>query len=234
MKKEKIYNLKPSAYNLKFFWRYLSSFFLERVVESTSSEINPCLEVWYVYGKYTLNTDKANYSYGSLHNVLTKAFRFLKIGDRSIENVLVLGFGAGSAVSILLEDYKMDCKITAVEKDPVVIRLANKYFNIDRFTGLELVCDDAYEYVQHSKNTFDLILVDVFIDIEVPACFEEEIFLKALKSRMSENSVLLFNHVCHTKESTQATKDLARIMDVVIGETKIMQIGGNMMLIYYN
>ena len=71
-----------------------------------SSEINGPLEVTYINGKKVLDTKNANYSYGSLQKILK--FGLTKIDLKSVENILILGMGAGSVIQSLREtfDYK--------------------------------------------------------------------------------------------------------------------------------
>jgi hypothetical protein len=52
-----------------------------------------------------LNTYNANYSYGSLQDAFRFVFKKIKIEDKKIKNILVLGFGCGS-VAALFNGYK--------------------------------------------------------------------------------------------------------------------------------
>ena len=47
----------------------------------------------------------------------------------NFKKVLLLGMGAGSIIKLLQEKYDINCSITAIEKDEVVIELAKKYFD---------------------------------------------------------------------------------------------------------
>ena len=173
--------------------RHISSYLLPVVIRRRKGEITLYLEVLLVNGKYVLDTSSVNYSYGGLHKVFQKTFIYFNLKKLEFENVLILGFGAGSVASILTEEYGMKCKIIGIEKDSVVIDLAKKYFNIDRFKNLELVHESAYTYVQHIDRKFDLIIMDVFVDETVPKMFHEENFLQHLNRILSNNGVLFYN-----------------------------------------
>lgn len=123
------------------------------IVEKRKGTVTPYLEVVKSNGKYVLNSDNANYSYGGLHALFNAFFKRIAIKKYDIKSVLVLGMGAGTVVSLLKQKYKIDCYITAVEKDDVVIELAKKYFEIEKFKALNIVNDDAFEYVKttHKK-----------------------------------------------------------------------------------
>ena len=179
---------------------HIFSYLAGRLVEQVESELNGTLFVYHINGKYILNTANGNYSYGPLHKGFKKAFDRLDVKTRAIENVLVLGFGAGSIVSILQEEYNLNCKITAVEYDPVIIELGEKYFNTQRFHNLTLQLTDAYDFVLNNNQTYDLIAFDVYNDDSIPSKLESPKFLKALKGLLKSNGMLVFNKDTHSPD----------------------------------
>ena len=92
------------------------------------SKYNGILEIIRVGEKKLLNSRRANYSYGALEQVLDVGLGQVK-ADRAAP-VLVLGMGGGSVLNLLRKKYSYYGKITAVERDPVVIEIAQKEFNI--------------------------------------------------------------------------------------------------------
>lgn len=212
-----------------FFLSYLYSI----SVEKTSSVYNPVLEVSIENGKYVLNADHSNYSFGSLHTIFLKAFQKLRIGEKQMDKVLLLGFGAGSVPAMLFEEFDLNCHITAVEIDEKVIELAKKYFNIQRFKNLKLIRADAFEYVQSCNHKFDMIVVDIFIDNKVPVQFESVKFLGALKRLMNNNSQLLFNKI--VQQGTKASYEkFKQNMTEVFGEYQVLNIFNNAVIVVGN
>jgi spermidine synthase len=135
----------------------------------------------------------------------------LKVKERHIDSALILGFGAGSIVSILQEEYQLDCRITAIEYDPVILELGQKYFNTQRFSNLNIQLTDAYDFVLNNDAIYDLIAFDVYIDDSIPDKFETIEFLNALKNRLSKNGMLVFNKDTHSpdmKKQLGKTEDL--------------------------
>ena len=65
--------------NIKVF---IKSFFDDKTIEKTSSQINPYLEIKKEKGKYILNSKNVNYSYGGLHKAFQKIFRRKERGFR--------------------------------------------------------------------------------------------------------------------------------------------------------
>jgi spermidine synthase len=70
-----------------------------------------------------------------------------------MESVLVLVAG-GSVIKTLVHKIKFKGKIIGVEIDPHIIAIANQYFKLDEVEQLEIVIDDAFEFVlKQKKNT---------------------------------------------------------------------------------
>ena len=200
--------------------KFLSSFLFSYKAEERKSDVSGAIEVVYSNGKYVLDTTHVNYSFGGLHEVFQKAFGQFNIKQREIKNVLILGFGAGSVASILQKEYGKEVEMVGVEKDKVVIELAKKYFLIDQYKRLTLHCDDAYHFVLNNPRTgFDLIIVDIFIDLLVPEKFQEEKFLSALNKLLSENGILFYNFIARDEKTRDKGAQLYKQMNALIGKT---------------
>jgi spermidine synthase len=211
------------------------SYIIGRVIVRESSEINPVLEVVHMNGKYLLNAENANYSWGTLKKVFEVAFRKLNIKNREIHEVLILGFGAGSVASILTDHYKMNCAITGVEKDKKVIEIADRYFNINRFKKLNIIYDDAFNFLKKNTEKFDLIIVDVYIDNSVPQQCESNDFLQYIKLSLSNNAMVIFNKMYFDKKSEKSAKELYDRFSNVMGDASYLKVHRHHtnMMIYY-
>lgn len=206
------------------FKKRIGSFFRPQSVEKSKSEISPMLEVVCCKGKYMLDSGRANYSFGGLHSIMQKVFSKFEIRDREIKNVLLLGFGAGSIASILQKEYKKKLKIIGVEKDPVVVDLAKKYFSLGKFKDLELYTEDAYDFVRNCNNKFDMIVMDVFVDVNVPDKFLEKEFISSLGDLLSVRGILFFNLVVYTERIRDKGNVLFNHMNELIGQTDWMRL----------
>jgi spermidine synthase len=220
---------------IKYLINTAQSYLLGRIVERTQSNINSFLEVVHVNGKYILNSENANYSYGTLQKVFEIEFNRLNIIKRPIRDVLILGFGAGSIASILLDKYRLNCNITGVEKDQKVIYLANKYFNVQKFKNTEIICADAYDFMINNKTLYDLIIVDVYINCLVPVNIESELFLSQVKKSLKEKGLVIFNKMIFNKETDKSAKTLYETFSHVMDTSeyhKIHKHHTNLMLVY--
>lgn len=160
-------------------------------------------------GKKVLDSKNANYSYGSLEKVLDYGLSLTK-AERSSE-VLVLGLGGGSVLGLLRKKYKYTGKITAVEIDPAVIDIALSEFDIKRFEPLELLCEDACEFVQKSSAKYGLIIIDIFIDINVPLQFFSSHFWDNIPKLLEDKGEVIFNAGIHTAHKEETDKVLTEI-----------------------
>lgn len=185
----------------------LNSFILPVKILKTSSSFNPVLEITLENGRLVLNAAHANYSYGSLLDVFLQAFEHFRISFAR-KKILMLGMGAGSvAKHIAMKNSTV--QIDAVEIDKVVIDLSINYFNLNRFPSIHIIHDDAFSYVEKCSQTYNLILVDLFIDNEPPDFSSKENFIKKLIELVSPKGEILINQSMnmHNNPSAATIKD---------------------------
>jgi spermidine synthase len=155
------------------------------------------LEVTWANGELVLDSANTNYSYGSLQRILR--IGLLKIGfDRiaKMDHILVLGVAGGSVIKTLVEQIAYSNKITGVEIDGNVIEMAKKYFELDKITNLEIVLDDAFEFVLKTKLKYDLVIIDIFQDTKMPNFLFESFFANRILEILNDNGLFLFNTMC--------------------------------------
>lgn len=127
------------------------------------------LEVTTWRGYKVLNTAQANYSYGSLQQVLRYGLRFVPVTDTAAP-VLVLGLGGGSVLPLLRREQGRTGPITAIELDPAVLRVAAEEFGVRPEPGLNLECADAFAWLPTAPaDYYELAVVDLFLDLTLPA-----------------------------------------------------------------
>ncbi len=155
------------------------------------SEINGVLEISWVNGHKILETKTANYSYGSLQRILKCGLKTIDLSGLS--NVLLLGMGGGSVIKTLRDDFSYEKKITAIELDPAIIRVAADEFNILPGPDLKIIEADAIEYVHTDKGKYGLIIIDIFIGLTVPDMLFSYDFWKEIERLLKKNGYVIFN-----------------------------------------
>ncbi len=153
------------------------------------------LEVVLYNGVTMLNSAKANYSYGNLQLAYTRFFREVELPWNAIHNVLVLGYGAGG-VSALIHNRQPNANQIGVEYSTEVLDAYHRYFN--PVANVRLECADAFQFVESCSERFDLVVVDIYEELDVPDKFQSEKFIGMLPGLLSPNGRVLFNKVVGT------------------------------------
>lgn len=174
--------------------RKLFSYFIPINVYRKNSALSKSLEVTWNNGELVLDSKSTNYSYGSLQRILRKGLKYIGFERiRNFESILVLGVAGGSVIKTLVDEVKFKGKITGVEIDEAVIAIANQYFNLNQVPNLEIVIDDAFEYVLRTRETYDLIIIDIFEDTNMPNFLFQDFFIQRINSLLNLNGFILFN-----------------------------------------
>jgi len=172
----------------------LLSFFWPIVVEKRVGKLGHKLEVIVYNGKLMFDTAEVNYSFGKLHEVMHKVLMRLKQKNYSFEQVLILGYGGGSAAKIIQEEILAEAQIIGVEIDAVVIDLAKKYFYTNE---VKLLQEDAFQYVKKAIDNgwkYNLIVIDIFKNADIPPY--TEVFFEQIYSLLEDNGVAMLNTMC--------------------------------------
>ena len=172
----------------------LLSYLLPIKIHQKKSEFSKNLEVTWNNGYLVLDSENTNYSFGSLQRVLKKGLKYIGY-DRinKFDSILILGVAGGSIIVTLKNDLKFEGKITGVEIDPAAIEIANKYFGLDQFNNVEIIIDDAFEFVLKTKEKYDLIVIDIFQDTTMPNFLFEDFFINRINFLLNINGFILFN-----------------------------------------
>lgn len=170
------------------------SFLLPINIFQKKSILSKNLEVTWNNGQLVLDSKNTNYSFGSLQRILRKGLK--EIGFETLKemnHILVLGVAGGSVIQTLSKEIGYKGKITGVEIDADIIQIANDYFKLNQVPNLEIVIDDAFEFVLKTKEKYDLIIIDIFQDSVMPNFLFEEFFINRIGFLLQPNGFILFN-----------------------------------------
>lgn len=125
---------------------------------------------------------------------------------------LLLGV-AGGNISALLHQYFPHMKITGVEIDPAIVDAAKKYFDLEQ-PNLEIKIDDARSFLHHTPNTYDLIIMDVYHDLNIPNHLSTKEFFSLAKSKLNTHGTVAIN-VAHSDARSDLDKYVAATLHSV-------------------
>ncbi|MEO8587884.1 MAG: fused MFS/spermidine synthase [Flavobacteriales bacterium] len=153
------------------------------------------IEARWERGRLVTNTANGNQSFGSLHRVWQRTFEHLNLKANPPGRVLLLGLGTGSVPHILRNELGLKCAITAVELDPAMIQLGRDLFGLDGITSLTVIQGDATIHLHAMRDRFDLVVVDLFDDLDLARGADTPGFAHALRDRCDTDGTVCFNTV---------------------------------------
>jgi spermidine synthase len=107
-------------------------------------------------------------------------------------DILVIGLGGGTICRIfesLYDEYHID----AVEINGLVISLAEKFFGLRAGDRLRIYNEDAKDFIEKTTETYDVVVLDVYNGIEMPANLYSKAFFDSLAERMKDGATLSIN-----------------------------------------
>jgi len=114
-----------------------------------------------------------------------------------LSRVLVLGVGGGTVIHQLDQIYHPTVML-GIELDPVHIKIARQYFNLNQ-PNLVIYAADAIQWVRQYRGTrFDLIIDDLFLERDGQPCRTIEagrVWLRQLLRLLSPQGILVQNHI---------------------------------------
>jgi len=112
------------------------------------------------------------------------------------KEILIIGLGGGVLANTLGELYP-DAHITSVEIDPVVAKMAKKYFGYDDSkTNFETHIRDGRVFVKRAlkgEKRYDLILLDAFNSDYIPEHMMTREYLEEVKALAKEDGIIMAN-----------------------------------------
>ena len=227
------------------------SFFSPQTIYRTSSRFNGAIEVVEFLGKRELVVGGLQQS-GWLVQKLWKAAistinnqpSFAASGAASkgrqstINNILILGLGAGSVLPII-NRYYPNAKIVGVEIDPVIIDTGKKFFALESHKNVTIVTADAFTFIDnhikkeqgqrirsnstyHWSTRYDLILIDLYRGGEVPKKLRTQAFFQKVKGLLSKDGVVMINHL-RGKGREKDLKQFEKLLYTVFAKVDVVK-----------
>jgi spermidine synthase len=111
-----------------------------------------------------------------------------------IEDVLMIGLGAGTVPKRFLRDYP-GMNIECVELDPAVISVAREYFGFPGDDRIKVHAKDGRTFLSDTAKTYDLIIVDAYYADAIPFHLATVEFYELALSKLRPGGVLASNFI---------------------------------------
>ena len=115
------------------------------------------------------------------------------------EHVAIVGLGGGSMIHFL-QHYDPRVQIDAVEIDPLVVSIAQKYFAVRAGRNVNLITADALQYLSQAGPAYDVIYMDAFLkpsagtdSTGAPLHLRTVQFYRQLQQRLRPQGLVGFN-----------------------------------------
>lgn len=183
-------------------------------------------------GKLLLQSNGAIYSWEDNYYNFRALFETLDWARLPGHRCLLLGLGLGSVPQMVEELFGEALSYTAVEYDTAVAQLAEQYLLYRLHSPITTVVADAEAFVARCDERFDLIIVDLFVDDEVPTAFESPAFAKTLNELTAPGGLIVSNRLTHREGDRSATAAYERdVWRGVFPKGGYLDVGSNWMLV---
>jgi len=130
------------------------------------------------------------------------------------ERVLIVGLGGGAMVHFL-KHYDPDLHVDALEIDPAVVRIAERYFGVRSEGKVNVLTTDGLDYLEKTETRYDVIYMDAFLkpaadtdSTGVPLAMKTRQFYKGLQDKLTPEGLVAFN--LNRSKSTDADIEAIR------------------------
>ena len=186
------------------------SFFRGQVVKEFDSPFSGKIQLIKYSGSYKIVAGDLLQSGSIIKNLWQKPLKFLKKKNSHIHRILVLGLGGGTIIPLLTKKWPQ-AQITAVEIDPIMIKLAKQYFELDHYPQVKPIEADAFNFIKNLKEQYDLVIVDLFCGNSISATLYSPKFIRDLKKITKPTGFLLINHLFFGEYKIAAEKLITTI-----------------------
>ena len=159
----------------------------------------------------------------------TRAFTIGLAYPAHLNSFLMIGMGGGST-SWYLHEHLPKANITAVELDPEIVRLAEKYFKLKPDERYQISQKDGRVHLLRAKEKHDVIFIDAYRGQFVPFHLMTKEFFTLAKKRLNEGGVVVQNIEPSTMLYDRTITTLLSVFD----EVEVFEAGNNIVAIAYD
>ena len=146
--------------------------------------------------------------------------------DPQPRRVLVIGLGGGT-LPRAVHRLSPQATIDVVEIDPDVVQVARRFFAFDPPAGTTIHVDDGRAFVQRASREgrqYDLVMLDAFVDADVPAHMQTREFLVEVASILSPAGTFVVNTSGSSRTYDRETATYASVFGPFLSLKKAMRV----------
>ena len=175
-----------------------------------SNENKPIIDGDEIYIREKGNLEPSRFNYVKkecIHKYCLNTVNDILSYNKKNKNILVLGVCLGGQIVHLL-DKDPTVKITGIDLYDTYFDIVKKYSDVSR---LRLIKEDAYKYIIETKDTYDVIIFDIFFKdtFENPKFLVSKKFLKKIHEMLPSNkSKFIINSPTYNTQLNFLLKDI--------------------------
>lgn len=124
------------------------------------------------------------------------SFHIARLMRPSLRRVLIIGLGGGTTAK-QFSHYYPDTTVDAVEVDPLVVDIAQRFFHVKPGPRLRLHVGDGRMYLKRSTEKWDLIVVDAYTTNRygdtIPPHLTTREFMQEIAAHLNEGGVMHYH-----------------------------------------
>lgn len=159
----------------------------------------------------------------------TQSFTIALAYPEKLSSFLMIGMGGGST-SWYVHESLPNAKVTAIELDPEIVRLAEKYYGLKPAPRFNIVTRDGRLHILRDKTKHDCIFIDAYRGPFVPFHLMTKEFFTLVKKRLTKGGVVAQNIEPTTMLYDRTIATLAKVFDQV----EVYSAGSNVVAIAYD
>lgn len=119
------------------------------------------------------------------------------------ERVLIVGLGGGAMIHFL-KHHDPQLQVDVLEIDPVIVKIADEYFQTRSGKNVKIITADAFEYLKNTQRRYDVIYMDAFLkpsadtdSTGVPLRLKTIRFFQSIQEKLNPQGLVVFNLNIH-------------------------------------
>jgi len=206
-----------------------------KLIHKTTSEYNELIEVYQIGDNYQLSVNGVVQSISPdtpscKNRVWGRLVDQIEEEKPEAKSVLLFGLGGGTMAHLISRQLP-EAHVTAVEIDPVMVQIAKDYFAIDSLPNLKILTADALRVIstpekyQLNKDTFDVVIIDIYCGDKYPDLGKSGTFFSGIKWFLKTGGLVVFNRI-YVKDHQFEVDTFMELVEEVYSNVRSKSVAG--------